>query len=484
MIVQFPLFYPDELVYSLLARYYVKSGYMRYTFAAQDLFASKTARPDIEFVNQYTPAAYGMLTKKLPIGCIVEKHTMFPYYGRFIKPDRKQEAFDSLCGMKGNYYNLLPMQKSKDGKERRLRYCPICASEDKERFGESYWHRLHQLQGMNCCSIHKCRLLDSTIAISGKYSPKLVTAEETIPFESEIEVVDNIVEIMLSDYMISVFQADMDTKSEVTIGAYLHSKMPVNKYRSVRGKQRNVALFHSDFMEYYKELEQNHFTEMWQIQKVFTDQRANFNEICMIALFLEIPVDELVKPVLPEISDEEAFDKRVKELHNQGLKYPEIAELLGASYNVVKPVGEKRYGSKTSKKHNKGGRIKQDWSSIDIQTLPKVTAAIKDLQGSNTERPKKITIYAVARKMNVHSKYFDNLPLCKQEILEYHESQEEYWAREVVWAVQKILSERQPLNWKHIRNLTNMRNGNFQACKLYLEKYTDIEMAERIKGLL
>lgn len=51
MIVQFTSFYPDELVYSLLARYYVKSGYMRYTFAAQDLFASKTVRPNIEFVN-------------------------------------------------------------------------------------------------------------------------------------------------------------------------------------------------------------------------------------------------------------------------------------------------------------------------------------------------------------------------------------------------------------------------------------------------
>ena len=31
MIVQFPEFYPDELVYSLLARYYTQSGYMRYT---------------------------------------------------------------------------------------------------------------------------------------------------------------------------------------------------------------------------------------------------------------------------------------------------------------------------------------------------------------------------------------------------------------------------------------------------------------------
>ena len=65
---------------------------MRYTFVAQDLFASKTVRPNIEFVNQYTPAACEILTKNLPIEYIIEKHTMFSFYGRFIKQDRKQKA--------------------------------------------------------------------------------------------------------------------------------------------------------------------------------------------------------------------------------------------------------------------------------------------------------------------------------------------------------------------------------------------------------
>lgn len=47
MISCFPVIYPDELIYSLTARYFVKSGYMAYTFVAQDLFTSKTVRPDI-----------------------------------------------------------------------------------------------------------------------------------------------------------------------------------------------------------------------------------------------------------------------------------------------------------------------------------------------------------------------------------------------------------------------------------------------------
>ena len=57
MIAQFPNFYPDELVYSLLSRYYAKSGYLSYTYAAQDLFKNKLVRPDIEFLNDMTEDA-------------------------------------------------------------------------------------------------------------------------------------------------------------------------------------------------------------------------------------------------------------------------------------------------------------------------------------------------------------------------------------------------------------------------------------------
>ena len=102
MIAQFPYFYPDELVYSLLARYYERSGYIRYIFAAEDLFQSKTVRPDIEFVNQYTPAALQMITKEIPIEHVIEKHTMFSYYGRFLPKERRNKAFEALVQMQGN----------------------------------------------------------------------------------------------------------------------------------------------------------------------------------------------------------------------------------------------------------------------------------------------------------------------------------------------------------------------------------------------
>lgn len=123
MIAFFPEIYPDELLYSQLARYYVKSGYIAYRYAAEDLFWNPAVRPDIEFVNTYTTAALQMITKNVPINEVILKHTMFPFYGRFLPKERRNKAFIALKKMQGNYHNLLAMPKQKEQRERYLRYC-------------------------------------------------------------------------------------------------------------------------------------------------------------------------------------------------------------------------------------------------------------------------------------------------------------------------------------------------------------------------
>jgi hypothetical protein len=42
-----------------------------------------------------------------------------------------------------------------------LRYCPACAYEEKVKYGEMYWHRIHQLNGISCCVKHGIQLADS-----------------------------------------------------------------------------------------------------------------------------------------------------------------------------------------------------------------------------------------------------------------------------------------------------------------------------------
>lgn len=487
MLAYFPTAYPDELLYSQLARYYTKSGYMAYTFAAEELFVSKTVRPDINFINSYTPAAVQTITRNMTMEAVIEKHTMFPYYGRFLQKERREKAFQSLVSMMGNYHNLLPIPQSKNGKSRSLRYCPLCANHDRNQFGETYWHRIHQMMGINVCPVHRCYLMGSSVIISGKATPSFTTAEGIIQSSESCTFSDNKMECDVAAYMAEVFQSDVDMDSCVTAGGYLHSKMANTKYRSVRGEQRNIALFHRDFTEYYRDLPPNWFMELWQIQKVLTNDRVNFYEICLIAMFLNITPDALVHMQLPEKTQQQLFDEEVYRLHEQGLKYPAIAKSLNAPYATVKAIGERRYGTyhKTPKTPLKSGAKSQDWNQIDENTLLLVKDAIRQLQGDGITRPRKVTVFAVEKMLHFSSKRISlYLPKCLAEIKQHEESQEQYWAREVVWAVHQVVDTGGNLTWRKVRNLTNMRRRDFESCLPYIPDYIDNPLAERILHLL
>ncbi|SEJ71109.1 TniQ protein [Propionispira arboris] len=487
MIAYFPAAYPDELLYSQLARYYTKSGYMAYSFAAEELFVSKTVRPDMEFINSYTPAAVQAITRDISMEAVIEKHTMFPCYGRFLPKERRQKAFQSLVSMLGNYYNLLPIPQSKNGKVHCLRYCPACAAHDREQYGEAYWHRIHQIIGIHVCPVHRCYLMDSSLMISGKATPSFKTAEEMIPQSEYCVSTDNEIEIRVAVYMAEVFQADVDIDSCATVGDFLHSRMANTQYRSVRGEQRNIALFHADFTEYYRNLSQNWFTELWQTQKVLTNNRVNFYEICLMAMFLGITTDEMVHMELPEKTQQQLFDEAVYRLHEQGLKYTAIAKILSAPYVIVKTIGERKYGTyhKPTKASLKSGAKPQNWNQIDENTLPLVKEAISQLQGDGTTRPKKITTFTVEKILHLSSKKISlYLPKCLAEIQRHEESQEQYWAREVAWAARHVRDSGVTLTWRKVRDLTNIRRRDFEACLRYIPEHADIELVEQILPLL
>lgn len=486
MINYFPTPYPDELIYSLLARCYVKSGYLTYTYAAQDFFLNKNTRPNIEFINEYTPEMFSVLTKNIPMEDIIIKHIMFPYYARFISKDRRIKAFQSLLQMNDDYYKYIRIPKSKTKTVRTLRYCPICATKDREEYGETYWHRIHQLVGVDICPRHHCQLISSGIPINSKTSPSLITAEETIPLNITSIQSNNELECRLAEYISQVFLSDINIRSDITVGDFLHSKMEYTKYLSLRGEQRNMTLFHSDFINYYQLLPNNQFKESWQLQKVFTNDRYNTYEICMMAMFLNISVNELINMKLPEKSQQQLFDEKIKELHNQGLNYRQISNQLNSSYDLVKAIGEGRYSTYhySSPKPQKGGAKKMNWDKIDTETLPIVKQTIKQLQSNKTSKPKKITVSLMLNLLNLPNKRFDKCPKCKAEINKHIISQEEHWAKLVVWAADKSIKEGRELNYSTIIRLTNMRRQNLKDCLPYLHLYTNNDLVQTIYKLI
>lgn len=68
-----------------------------------------------------------------------------------------------------------------------MRYCPVCVREDRKSVGESYWHRIHQIQGVEVCPRHGLSLIDSNLLVKD-CSLKLITAESAINNSSALYI--------------------------------------------------------------------------------------------------------------------------------------------------------------------------------------------------------------------------------------------------------------------------------------------------------
>ena len=480
MLGLFPHPYPDELIYSILARYSVRAGYSQYIFVAEDLFQRRSLRPNFEYLPALKDEVVKELTRNRTLCEVILNHTMFPCYCRFLPIDRKRKAINSLVKMDSNYHDVTLYPKCKESKT--MRYCPLCVSKDRNDYGETYWHRIHQINELSICPLHYCYLADTSFIISGKVSPDLIPAEIVIPDNLRINHCENLRLRLFADYVYKVFMLPIKMDNECGAAYAIKLKMENTKYRSPRGGICRITELYSDFAEYYSGVI-NDLPKQWQIHKVITGQRYDFWEVCLLCFFLNISINELGEVVKEERGSQEIFDDKIAELHNKGFSYPKIAELMGYSVDIIKNAAysKSKQTKPRKRKGGKPGRRPLDWEKLDQEMLPKVIEMIDNLK--NSDKPIRITLGSVARRVGLKSKQIDKLTRCKEEIEKHCQSQEEFWAQKVVWAWGELSKEGKMISIKKIRLLTNMSTGQINRCLNEL-KNKDLELFDEISKLL
>lgn len=344
--VFFPEMYEDELAYSLFARYHVHSGHLTFRATAEDLFVNKDVIPSTEFIVPLTEEAVKMIARTMPLSEFVEKHTMLPYYTRFLPLERRKKAFDLITAMDRSFYDCLYMRKNKTEMRKCMRYCPLCAAIDRKKYGETYWHRKHQLPGVEICLEHRCRLEDSSVGITVESQRfKLIHAELVIPEDTPVNMTVSDLEYQLSEYVMKVFDADMDFEHDVSTGKFLQSRLEGTPYTSTRGEQVFTRKLYAALTEYYQDLPQYTLEAWWYVQKIFCSQNFHTYDVCLIAFFLGIPIFDLLHMTLPELTLQQRFDAQLRMLRSQGMTQKQAAEAMGVSIHAVKAVEEKRYKS-------------------------------------------------------------------------------------------------------------------------------------------
>lgn len=471
----FPQPYPNELLYSVLARYYVRSGYSNYVFAAEDLFQNRYVRPSFEYISPLNDEVIIYLKKETDIQEILLNHTMFPYHCRFLPIERKNNAMQTLIAMDSNYRNYILFPKRI--KTPTMRYCPECVHDDSKQYGETYWHRIHQICELKICPVHHCNLINTAFTLSGKTSPNLIPAEIVVTDNEKGILCEDERLCVLSDYVNEIFEFPIVLDKACSVAQVLQRKTDNTEYRSPRGAVCRITDLYKDFTYFFGGLLED-IPEQWKVHKILTGQRFNFFEVVLLGFFLGIEPQDYQGETKSEKTQNEVFDIKIHLLHEDGLSYSQIANKMGLSLDTIKNAAyiSKRKAKPRDRKGDKPGRRPLDWDSLDSEMLAKVVETITELKSS--DKPQRITVGGVARLVGLKSKQIDKLTQCKAEIEQHCQSQEEFWAEKVLGAWRVLSKEGRIISIKQIRLKTNMSTEQMKRCMGELEKKNQIVFKE------
>lgn len=171
--------YQDELVGSLLHRAERQLGIGR-----EQLLLCLTGHrlsSHSFLVTQYNGIALACGTAPAEF---LHKHTVLPYVTAYLSTSERRQAVSRLIDAHDNLRPTASLVRRPVIGEQWLRLCPACVEEELHQYGESFWHRAHQLCGVAVCVNHLVDLLVTELRIgrqSGIPPPHLVTKLQAPP---------------------------------------------------------------------------------------------------------------------------------------------------------------------------------------------------------------------------------------------------------------------------------------------------------------
>lgn len=189
MIGYFPTPYPDELFYSVCARFQERARYRTRSSLSQALFGFRIATAKIalptgmdHLINSFPTSAHRITADRL-----IDSNTLLPYYSPFLPRERVPRIRELMRSgsSTASPATLCGINKSNIRNPDWLRFCVKCVEEDRKQdrknAGEAYWRRVHQVPGVEVCPFHAVFLEDTEVrARNGEDAHNYVAAEKAI----------------------------------------------------------------------------------------------------------------------------------------------------------------------------------------------------------------------------------------------------------------------------------------------------------------
>lgn len=449
MKLYFPEIYPDELAYSWFARYCVYEGLRTKIQISNTIYCNKLYysnkscdAPSKEFIGNINDDIKKYIENMYTLKNFVLDHTMYPQYARFVSLERKLNALQKLC-YEYQDSRLLFSIMPRCSKEQYLKYCPLCTQEDREKYGETYWHRTHQIRNMIVCRKHKCKLNDSNIFINSKPTRLFITAESVLPYNDDVIETNSILQLKLAEYMEQMFYEPIDFTQDISLKTILYYNLKDTEYFYKEGKIYYRKKLFNDISNYYNNIEFDEPMSKNRLINTLAGLVPDVPIICLLGLFLKIPIKNLTSLKLTEKDIEQNTKKRYNKL-----------ELERYDNDIVK-------------------------------NLEKFAFDVYNGLNNDLQKPGRVSEKMICRELNINRYNFQNMHKCNNILNKYYETYPEFWARKLIWAYNKLENE-QGNNFilKDLINLSGVVKTNYEKIYPYLRKHTDMETVKKITNII
>ena len=477
MISFFPIPYLDETLYSLISRYKVWSGntnskeLLREIYGKETITASRHLPSDIKTLRKNLPKSYPFTEEE-----IIKNLTLYNYYLAFSTEERAKTVYNYMLQEEGSkIFSKLGTSNNSINSNMNLKYCEECLREDKKIYGESYWHREHQLYGIVICSKHRVSLRE----IKGS---KIINRQEFINinhlnFPSQKIIInfdDNIInkQIKLINNSRKILNNCYSYK-ELNFFRNFYVEELIKKGISDNKNRLNQDVLIDSFLQYHGEeylkiigCEVKREDKNNWVIRMARKHRTFFHPLYHLLMidFLNINIEYLFgygkahsmkneKKAEKSLKDKEYYRSIWKNLieNNLGKSKSELRTLDCSTYTWLYRYDKEWLMEVSPKKNRTQGIKKIDWNKRDEEILNEVKKFLSQILNNKEKKPIRITIGAVAKGINRECFLVRNikkLPKTEEYLKEYLETIEDFQKRRVKWVEENCFKDEIISEWK------------------------------------
>ena len=450
MINYFPKIYDHELFYSIYSRLKQDIGVQSNQPFKEIVFKRPNEYIEIFYVNEPSDTLRSFMSKRYIIDDLYYNHTMFFYWSLFLNESDKKDALQKLISNDKSFIEHIPPRPKYKYQKIFLKYCPLCAKENREKYHETYWNTLHQIPDINVCLIHGCKLKDSSVNVNNSRIINFHTAENCINDDYSYDI-GTIGEINTAKYLYQLIIRKQSLKNGITMFDVFYKKLIQKRYMNQLSWLQHKTVFLNDFNQY---LSDNNIEEIRKIKAMCAifSSKANPLRTVHILLFLGIQISdiftcqtakqidmELIEKIRSEYTKDNGVNKLAKQYHFT----PYIISKIINNQNDVNE--QQLVHPKYAYDYDKNNKLKKfRYPKQDKKYYPKMEYYIN--MYLNSGGIKRLTVGGFNVFMqeicsDIRRNDFYHMPQCYKYIKAKEKPIEDYWADKIKYIVDQMDSD-------------------------------------------